>query len=334
MHAKTIINAKKKYMEFNTRILKLLLSFLMVLFLFGCEKPEIPEQASGKGSTIVRMPPESGFRQVAIDLVSTAQTFALVDVYRDPPSETALNSTTQVVITEDVTVVDQYNAAHNTNYTVLPASAFTIDQSNPRTGNEYMLTFNPGEFYKQLKIVVPDATVLDPNKKYALGFKVTAVDNKGIISASQNQVIVEVGLKNKWDGIYTVTGGLVDLTTATITSNYPLTWELRTTGSNTLSIFDKSQGTQTHLILSGGSPSQYGSFGLNITIDPATNKITGIVNSYGQPSGNGRSAALDPTGVNAYDPATKTFRIKYFMLQPGTTVRTTFDETWVFSGSR
>jgi hypothetical protein len=321
-------------MLFKNRTFIALLSLLMVGVLSGCEKPEIPEQATGKGSTIVRMPPESGFRLVAIDLVNTSQTFALLDLYRDPPSESALNAVTQVVITEDIAVVNEYNAAHGTNYTLLPVSAFNIDQSNPRTGNDYTLTFNPGEFYKQLKIIVPDATVLDPNKKYALGFKLTSVDNNGVISASQNHALVEVGLKNKWDGVYSVSGNMVDLTTATITGSYPLSWELRTTGSNTLAIFDKSQGTQTHLILNGGSPSQYGSFGLNITIDPITNKITAIVNSYGQPSGNGRSAALDPSGENAYDPATKTFRIKYFMLQPGTTVRTTFDETWVYSTAR
>jgi len=309
-------------------------SIAILTLLFGCKKPEIPEQANGKGSTIVRLASGNGFKLVPIDLVTTPQTFGLADIYRDAPGQAALNSSTQVVITEDPSIVAAYNAAHNTNYIALPSSAFTIDPSNPRVGNNYTLTFGPGEFYRQLKITVPNATVLDPNKKYALGFKVSSVDNDGKISASENQLVVEVGLKNKWDGVYSVNGTMVDLANAALTGYYPLTWELRTTGATTLAIYDKSQGTQTHLILNGGGLSQYGSFGLNITIDPATNKITSIVNSYGQPSGNGRSAALDPSGVNAYDPATKTFKIKYFMLQPGSTVRTTFDETWVYTGVR
>ena len=147
-------------------------------------------------------------------------------------------------------------------------------------------------------------------------------------------MVVEVGIKNKWDGIYTVTGTLVDLTTTTITGSYPMSWDLRTSGANTLAVYDKTFGAQTHPIASAGAISQYSTFGLNITVDPVTNKITGVVNPFGQPAANGRSAALDPSGVNAYDPATKTFRIKYYMLQPGTTIRTTFDETWTFSAAR
>jgi hypothetical protein len=321
-------------MNYKKSILKTLLTVGMVALVFGCKKPGIPEQAEGKGSTIVRMPPGAGFRLAAIDLITTPQTFALLDVYRDAPGEAALNSATRVVIREDASAITAYNAAHSTSYIALPATAFTIDPSNPKAGNDYTLTFNPGEFYKQLKITVPDASVLDPNRKYALGFTLGSVDNNGKISASENQVVVEVGLKNRWDGVYEVNGTMVDLTTATITGAYPLTWELRTTGANTLAVFDKSRGAQTHNILSGGALSQYGTFGLNMTIDPATNKITSVINPFGQPAANGRSAALDPTGVNAYDPATKTFRIKYFMLQPGTTIRTTFDETWVFSGVR
>lgn len=321
-------------MKLENITFRLVLIISMAALVLGCRKPHIPKQAEGKGSTIVRTPPGSGFRLAAIDLITTSQTFGVLDVYRDAPGEAALNSATKVVISEDATVISAYNAAHNTSYVPLPTTAFTIDPSNPKTGNDYTLTFSPGEFYRQLKIIVPNATVLDPNKKYALGFKIRSVDNNGKISASENQVLAEVGLKNKWDGVYTVNGTMIDLTTPTITGTYPLTWELRTTGANTIAVFDKGRGTQTHNILSGGALSQYGTFGLNLTIDPATSKITSVVNPFGQPAANGRSAALDPTGVNAYDPATKTFKIKYFMLQPGTTVRTTFDETWVFSGVR
>jgi hypothetical protein len=321
-------------MKFKINIFKALLTLSAVALVFGCRKPDIPEQADGKGSTIVRMPPGSGFKLVAIDLVSSAQTIGLVDVYRDATGEADLNSTTKVVITEDPAVVTAYNTAKGTTYIPIPSTAYTIDPSNPKVGNDYTLPFNAGEFYKQLKITIPNATVLDANSKYALGFKITSVDNNGKISASEKQVVVEVGIKNKWDGVYAVNGALVDLTTSTITGLYPLTWELRTSGANTLAVFDKTFGTQTHPILSGGATSQYGTFGLNITIDPATNKVTAVANPFGQPAANGRSAALDPSGVNAYDPATKTFRIKYYLLQPGTTVRTTFDETWVFSGNR
>ena len=164
------------------------------------------------------------------------------------------------------------------------------------------------------EVVVPitiTKATLDPSKQYALGLKITNV-SEGVISATGGYFVVKFLVKNKYDGLYRVTGTMVDLTSASLTGNYPLEFELRSTGANTSAVFDHGTGTQTHLILSGGAPSQYGSFGLNLTFDLLTNKITSVVNSYGQPASNGRSAGLDPTGINAYDPATKTIRIKYF----------------------
>lgn len=193
--------------------------------------------------------------------------------------------------------------------------------------------FNPNSRNVELRARV-NKSLLDLSKSYGLVLRVS--DPMGsVVNERGNAIVANVVVKNKYDGVYEVTGHMVDLAVAAITETYPLTWELRTTGANTLSVFDQEIGTQTHQILNAGAPSQYGTFGLDLTIDPVTNAITQVVNSHGQPApGNGRSAVLDPTGVNTYDPATKTFRIKYFMLQPGTTVRTTFDETWTFTGER
>ena len=79
----------------------------------------------------------------------------------------------------------------------------------------------------------------------------------------------------------------------------------------------------------------YGSFGLIINFD-ASDNVSSLSNYYGQPSGNGRSANVDPSGINKYDPATKTIKIKYWMDQPSvvTPHRTYFNETWKFVGPR
>ena len=319
----------------NLTIKTLLLMCSMSLLFASCKKDDI-EELGDAGQTIVKIPSDDGVNLIAMDLVSTAQNINLLEIRRDVHSEASLNSTLTVKVVEDPQGVADYNAAHNTNYTVLPTTAYTIDPSNPKVGNEYTVTFAPGEFVKYIKVQVPDATVLNPNSKYATFFTISSVEGNGKASADLDASLVEVGVKNRWDGVYKVTGTMVDLTNATLTGYYPLTFELRTTGANTVAVFDKSQGTQTHLILSGTSLSQYGSYGLNLTFDPATNKITSITNSYGQLSGGfQRSAALDPTGVNAYDPVTKTIKIKYLLQQgAGFTTRTIFDETWVYTGPR
>lgn len=147
-----------------------------------------------------------------------------------------------------------------------------------------------------------------------------------------------ISVKNQWDGVYEITGTMVDNTSATFTGAYPLQWDLVTSGPNQVIAFDNiNLGIPGHIFLNAGSPSYFGSFGLVINIDPNTNKITSVTNYFGQPAPNGRSAQLDPSGANYYDPNTKTFYIKYWMMQPSVVPsgpRTVFDEVWKYLGPR
>ncbi len=120
-----------------------------------------------------------------------------------------------------------------------------------------------------------------------------------------------------------------------------LTFDLISNGETQVIVNDRDiLGFPGHPITSAGAASYYGSFGLILDFDLATGKITAIKNYYGTPpnyvAANTRSAELDPSGVNTYDAATKTIKIKYWMNQPSviTPHRTAFDETWVYSGDR
>ncbi|MBL7970854.1 MAG: hypothetical protein JNL03_04965 [Prolixibacteraceae bacterium] len=64
-----------------------------------------------------------------------------------------------------------------------------------------------------------------------------------------------------------------------------------------------------------GGASAWGSFCPVFKFDDNGNIIE-VINDYGQPASNTRSAVLDPTGVNKYDPATKSFKVSYYMVQP------------------
>jgi len=255
-------------------------------------------------------------------------TFLLLEVRRDTKDESDLNKSLTVRLVRDTGVLGRYNRAHGTQFEELPANHYSLLAD---IGN---ITFQPGEFSKEVRIRF-DKTNLDLSKQYALGIKLTDAGTGAVIGKANDEAVWVIGVKNKYDGIYEISGSLVDLTNSNITGYYPLKWELRTTGASTVTVVDNELlGIPGHVISSSGSTSYYGSFGLVVTFDPATNKITSLVNYYGQPSSNGRSAALDPSGRNEYDPVTKKIYIKYFMLQPGTTVRTTFDEVWSYTGPR
>ncbi len=111
---------------------------------------------------------------------------------------------------------------------------------------------------------------------------------------------------------------------------YPFEVELKTTGPTSVGMYVPNLNF-AHLIATG---SYYGNYGPIFNFDEATNKIISVTNKFGQPSpGNARGAEIDPTGINTFDPATKTINAKYFMLQGGS-VRTKFDDKLTYMGPR
>lgn len=224
-----------------------------------------------------------------------------------------------------------------------------IKAYNDSTGNKYEVPASSLFTMSSLTVTIPKGSregnitiKAIPNnlagKAYAFGFRIKSVSSPDyIISGNLNNQVVIVGVKNKYDGVWTITGTFLDQTNAAFTGLYPLEWDLVTSSANSIVAYDNEQlGIPGHLFLNNGSPTYYGNFGLVVNFDVATDKITSITNFYGQPSSNGRSAALDPSGVNAYSivNGVPTIKVKYFLLQPGATVRTKFDETWTYKGPR
>lgn len=265
------------------------------------------------------------FLSTAFDEMNVDTTIDFIPVNLVSPN--LANEDIKVTLTMDTTLITDYNSANGTSYLIPSSSMYAIVNQ----GGVVTIPKGSRTGYLQIKLTTSNFSGFD----WAFGFRIGSVDKQGyIISGNLNTGIIGFGIKNRYDGVYKVEGTMVDNAVSSITGAYPLTFELRTTGVNTIAVFEEGATTQAHHILSGGSPSTYGSFGVNLTFDLSTNKITNVANSYGQPASNGRSAALDPAGVNAWDPVTKTIKVKYNMLQPGTTIRTTFDETWTFVSRR
>ncbi|HVI44853.1 MAG TPA: DUF4998 domain-containing protein [Chitinophaga sp.] len=129
-------------------------------------------------------------------------------------------------------------------------------------------------------------------------------------------------------GKYVCTGTMKDYTSTSITGPYPWNITLRFVTALQLELVDNDYSNDVyHKILSAGSNSYYGTFGVVFNMDKDYNVVS-VVNKYGQPSSGGRSGELDPSGVNKFDPQTRTLKVKYWMNQPGATHRTSFDETF------
>ena len=146
--------------------------------------------------------------------------------------------------------------------------------------------------------------------------------------------------RNQWDGKYRMEGTMTDHSNSAFGwMNNTYQYTLQTSGAATDSLVSNDLGFPGIIIGNTGggitNATYYSKFGLILAFDAATNKVTSVTNYYGQPSSNGRSAALDPTGVNAVDPATKNIRVKFFMDETGIAGhRATFDVTLVYLGAR
>jgi hypothetical protein len=270
--------------------------------------------------------PVDGF--VNIDLVGSPND-TTVDIVLVRLAGGNADKDVQVTLALDPNIVDAYNTAHGTSYEVPAANQFTIPSltvtipAGQKTGN-LRLSAKPNNLF---------------GGDYALGVRIVSVSDPNVkVSSNWGTQVVGLTIRNKYDGVYTMTGTLVDVTNAAFGAKSPQTVHLITTGTN--SVYLHNAGTNVASfkdlfpILNGTAESAYGSFTPEFTFD-ANDNVISVVNAYGQPSANGRSAQLDPTGINKWDPATKTLRVKWTMTQPPTPgVRTTFNFTFTYVGPR
>ncbi len=236
--------------------------------------------------------------------------------------------------------------------TLLPADEYSINLDGKIAA---------GQIVDTLQLEIKKSSNLDPNKVYALGLELVSADNGYQVAANLKEVLIKIVIKNKYDGIYKISGTYLDVSPAgaDFTSRYPLYYFLVTTGPGSVDVYMFLNGefVPAYAFTSSVGPQYYGRWGLQLFFNTATDAVSDIRNYYGDPANpanfvgdpsggtgapdyiasNTRKASLDPTGINAYDPATKTIKIKYFMLQPSVVPsgpRGFFDETWEFVESR
>lgn len=157
-----------------------------------------------------------------------------------------------------------------------------------------------------------------------------------LLSCKKKKEDVEIiGDVNKFDGRYNITGTIVDKTDSRVSAPPSKEYHLKTISNTEIEMFSPELGISGHLMMNLANLSYYGNFSVIVKFDPATNKAVSVRNGYGQPSTQGRSAVLDPSGVNTWDPVTKTIKIKYWMDETGVVGhKVSFDETWTYIGAR
>ena len=320
------------------KIIYLITTILLVtaaLSLSSCLKDSKYYVNVSQGVPLVELPLEA--RNLVGNLVPEAlpisSTPQVIQVAVNLAYASTLGSPLTVTLALDPAAVTAYNHANgldtggNTPYVLLPPADYSIPS--------YQVTIPAGQHLVFLNINI-NTSLVDPSGQFILPIKI--VDGGGQQISNYNELLLAVGAKNQYDGVYIVTGALSDNTDATITGAYPETVYLETSSANTDGFYDPNLGF-FHAINTSAGLSAYGSFAPVFTFSGST--ITSVTNYYGQYSGSHvRSAVLSPSGVNKYTTGSpgqpgSVFQVTYLMQQgnPGVT-RTTFVETFTYQGPR
>ena len=238
-----------------------------------------------------------------------------------------------VTLEVDTAALNAYNAEQGTDYELPPASVFRF----PGT-----VVIKSGTRKTQVQATIIRTADFDFDANYALPLKIASAST-GIISGNFGIAVFSFGARNIYDGIYTVTGNMVDNVSSTLWGYYPVEAKLISYTGNSIAYYDDTYAhNYGHRIKSGpaGGPftdSYYGSFSPVFYFDAAGN-VTSVGNYYGKDAGaNKRDAKLDPTGVNKItwgsDGKIAFFEVSYFMTQSGA-VRTSFKEKLTYKSSR
>jgi hypothetical protein len=153
----------------------------------------------------------------------------------------------------------------------------------------------------QLKIFT---SKIDLTKSFAVGYTINSVTGGAVIGTNKSTILIVIGAKNKWDGVYELKGYH---NRDPYTFPYDVEESMITVNGTSDAFYWNDAGSVGHPIGTGpGAVSWYGaSVAPVVVFDPATNLITNIYNS--DPAGPPITMFTGPgSGVSRYVPGTKT----------------------------
>jgi len=268
----------------STYKLLLSLSVFTTLGLTSCLKDDkVDNQAYGminlNANNIVEITANSSrSKGVSLPIQSAAQ---IIEVPIHLAAENSASSDVKVSLTlsGSQAFITAYNAVDankdgtpdNNPITLLPTSYYT-------TPNGLDVTIAKGAKDAVFNLGIITAG-FDPANTYGVLVKIAAVDKDGFtISGNYNYQFITIAAKNKYDGIYTVTGTLVDALGSRVAKGYPKTVQLRTTAASQVAVYDNyamaTYGYPLYVYGAATDSNPRAAFGIGFNFNLSTNAIT------------------------------------------------------------
>jgi len=299
-----------------------LFSLLSISLIISCEKEDeqFPPVTSAE-KNIILLPDAGNLVTRALEINNTIATYDILRINRNTTNAGELNKAQVVKIQKSNAILSEFSEA---TVKELSMDFYQAPADNPFDGQFWTVTFQPGETTKYLKLNIKTLDITSLGR-VGLGFQIAEAENAQI-SATKNQVAVEISAKNKWDGVYRIRYRLFHPTTASITGIGTIDeWEFPSSGPSSIDwdfatvFIDFPSGGLTYFGDAAGPSLQ-----VRMIVNPDN---TVSVTNVGS-----RAAALSfpplvvpPGVVNRYDPATKTFYVAYTWTPAGSGTREKYD---------
>lgn len=263
-----------------------------------------------------------GSLDVAIDALATAQTVSVVDINLEGNEPAAADIHVNLVM--NPTLVADYNTQNGTSLIALPVAQYTANLK---------VTIAKGQRLGSFKLVLPNSSLISPINSYGMGLSIASIDEPGyIIAANLKNIVLNISIKNKFDGVYKLKSKMLDWLNNTPFNidNAAWTWPgevfMITSGPNSVKMYDDYGFSQyIHPIKTTTAWSAFGSTEPKFIFDNTANTLTDCVNDFVNPS-NGRAFLKNAAiTTSRWDPATKNIYAAIIMKQPGRSDLQIFD---------
>lgn len=298
-------------MKLNTKYFLVFLSSVFVLS--ACIKNDV-KKLGDSGTPRVSFQ-EAPYRLQYISTFTGEKIMDLFTMIRDEVSSSAANQSYTITITTNSDSLDNYNTANGTDFEPLNESAFSVVTGlgiESQGSGKYKVTFAPGVTNIPFSIKINSAT-WNFSAKNGLYFILSDPNGKEIKSGKQ-EIMTAIGVKNKYDGVYSLTG---HHNRVPYNFQYQAEMQLITVGPDKVAFYWPDAGSYGHPIGTGPDPvndvSWYGSaISPVLTFDLATNNVIDAYNIGGATPISLYTATDGADALsNLYNPATKTIYVSW-----------------------
>lgn len=294
------------------------------IFLSGCLKDKYADnqQTNPKVDESIKtaflLGPSGGPKIVNLTYSTDDTTFGLVTVRVAAEKPVAQDVT--VVLTRNTTLIDEYNNTNGTTYAEPDPSLYSIPSLT--------ITIPAGQREANANITLKPIDIA--TGEYAFGFSIASVSDPSVnISGNFNNQVIIVGVKNRFDGNYTLriktvgwdAYGIADGLTGDWPSNSDGTSIFMiTSGANSVKFFDNwgfGDFIQVAFTTNLDAATGFGATAPKFIFDLTTNALTDVVNDAA-PDPRNRAFMINPAVTDSrYDPVGKKIYAAYIMTQTG-----------------